>query len=98
MTEIVSSFFPVRAANFQYVFLLCNESLYTTWIQEALDENAALFGEDLGIKAKIVQTSGFDPTRTSGDLAACRFGSRCLKNETCLREYVRANIYWALLP
>ena len=54
MTEIVSSFLPVKAAAFEYIFLLCNESQYTTWIRNALDSNAALFGEDLGIKAKIV--------------------------------------------
>lgn len=55
MTEKVSSFLPVKVAAFQYIFLLCNESHYTTWIRDALDNNAALFGEDLGIKAKIVQ-------------------------------------------
>ncbi len=64
MTEIVSSFLPVRAAAFQYIFLLCNESHYTTWIQDALDNNATLFGEDLGIKAKIVQAYRHQSTET----------------------------------
>ena len=55
MTEIVSSFFPVRIADFDYLFLLTNDRYCATQIKESLDEYTELFGEDISLKAKIVK-------------------------------------------
>ena len=58
MSQLVSSFEPVKLGKQDYLFFLVTWNEYETAVKEALKKNRDAFGADLGLKATVVQAYG----------------------------------------
>jgi hypothetical protein len=56
MSEMVSSLYSVTLGGGHYIIIVVNESNYATKIQKLLLQQAQIFGEQAGVKAKIVRS------------------------------------------
>ena len=52
----VTAFWPVEIGRFKYLFFVANWNDYTNSITESLEKNLEIFGKDLALKGKVIQS------------------------------------------
>lgn len=55
MSEKVSAFWSVQAANFEYLFFVVNWNDFSNSITESLEKNLDVLGQEIGLAGKVVQ-------------------------------------------
>lgn len=56
MSEKVTAFWPVEIGRFKYLFFVANWNDYSSSITESLEKNLEIFGKDLALKGKVIQS------------------------------------------